>query len=96
MRSPKNRLKLTGDTHPPEVEFDLGADEDVVMYAIVPEDEGQSRIYADGFVLPGQLAEVGVAQVVVGTTPRPRQFTPWLAVGAMLAFGLLVSRLLRR
>jgi hypothetical protein len=95
MRSPKNRLKLTGDTHPPEVEFDLGGEEDVVMYAIVPEDEAQPRIYADGFVLPGQLAEVGVAQVAVGTMPSPR-FTPWIAVGAILAFGFLVSRLLRR
>jgi hypothetical protein len=27
MPSPRNRIKLTGDTHPPEVEYDLGADE---------------------------------------------------------------------
>lgn len=32
MPSPRDRIKLTGDTHPPEVEFDLGADDGPVAY----------------------------------------------------------------
>lgn len=96
MRSPKNRLKLTGDTHPPEVEFDLGAGQDVVLYAVVPEDEAQPRVYADGYVLPEELVEVGIVQGPFETMARPRRFTPWLAAGAVLAFGFLVARLLRR
>lgn len=95
MRRLKNRLKLTGDTHPPEVEFDLGADEDGVLYAIVPDDEALPRVYADGFVLPEEQAEVGV-EGVFATMPQPGRFTPWIAIGAVLAAGFLVYRLLRR
>lgn len=45
MPSPRNRIKLTGDTHPPEVEYDLGPDEGPVSFNdadLQPDEETRS------------------------------------------------------
>jgi hypothetical protein len=102
MPHPKNRLKLTGDTHLPDVgDLDLLGDADEPGIAVL-EIDAQPRVYADGWVsgadalpeqrhsLPEPLlqAEQAVERRVVST--------PWLAMAGALAFGFLVAKMLRR
>lgn len=94
MPSPKNRIKLTGDTHPPEVEFDLGAD-DEALEPIHPDDE-PSRVYADGWVPQEDGPANGARQDAGAAALRHRSAPPWMAIGAVLAVGFVVARLLRR
>jgi len=100
MPHPKNHLKLTGDTHLPDVGDLLGEADDIEAAAL--EIDAQPRVYADGWMpeaqedvreepsmLPQPLRQVerSVERRVVST--------PWLAVAAALGFGLLVARMLR-
>jgi hypothetical protein len=101
MPHPKNRLKLTGDTHLPDVP-DMLDDLDEADPDAAPLDAG-ARVYADGWVAPPPDA----ASEEMHHLPEPvmqaeRQLrrqvgsTPWLAVGAALGVGFLVARMLRR
>lgn len=100
MPHPKNRLKLTGDTHLPDVGLDLNLDDEelATIEALEP------RFYADGYV-PG--AEMGAeemdhpeapttVQKVEQKVAQQTRSTPLLMAGAGLLFGWMVMRLLRR
>jgi hypothetical protein len=100
MPHPKNRLKLTGDTHLPDVGLDLNLDEEelATIEALEP------RFYADGYV-PG--AEMGAEEMDHPEAPTAVQkveqkvasqtrSTPLLMAGAGLLFGWMVMKLLRR
>lgn len=103
MPHPKNRLKLTGDTHLPDVGLDLNLDDDDQMDLLEAQD---APFYADGYVPGadrGQAPEAmdhpepptavqKVEQKVAGQT----RSTPLLMAGAGLLFGWMVMRLLRR
>lgn len=101
MPHPKNRLKLTGDTHLPDV-GDLLERADANESAVLAS-EAQPRVYADGWTpsepeaLPEeeQFLPEPVMQVERAVERRVAA-TPWLAVGGALAFGFLVARMLRR
>jgi hypothetical protein len=104
MPHPKNRLKLTGDTHLPgrnmdlDLDLDLDMEEDVAMEAMEP------RVYADGYVpSPEPLAMDAPSEQAASTVERVEAKVgkqaakkPWMAIGGAIAFGFLVMRLLRR
>jgi len=102
MPHPKNRLKLTGDTHLPDV-GDLLAQADELERDVV-ETQAQTRVYADGWLPPEQAAAMPEEQPMLPepllaaerTVERRVVSTPWLAAGAALAFGFVVAKLLRR
>ena len=100
MPHPNNRLKLTGDTHLPDVGLDLNLDDRqmATIEALEP------RFYADGYV-PG--AEMGAeemdhpeppttVQKVEQKVARQTRSTPLLMAGAGLLFGWMVMKVLRR
>ncbi|MEJ8839543.1 hypothetical protein [Ramlibacter sp. AN1133] len=101
---PKNRLKLTGDTHLPDVGGLLDdADERELTAAEI---DAQPRVYADGWV-PSEQDAMPEAQQERHSLPEPLMAlerkaqrrmasTPWLALGAALGFGFLVAKMLRR
>ena len=100
MPHPKNRLKLTGDTHLPDVaELLEQADEvEVTIVEVAP-----ARVYADGWVpsmeeaLPEEKQGLPAPVMKVErAVERQVVATPWLAIGAALAFGFVVARMLRR
>lgn len=111
MPHPKNRLKLTGDTHLPDVGFEPIAEERVEMLMLVPEEEAQPRVYADGWVpaaqetgLQHELAPEaeakdpqpqGMAQAAVRKMGWLPAKSPWLAMGVALGLGWLAARMLR-
>ena len=100
MPHPKNRLKLTGDTHLPDVS-DLLGDADEAELAIV-EIDAQPRVYADGWAPPLQQAMPAAPSLpepvmqVERKLERQVASTPWLAILAALGFGFVVARMLRR
>lgn len=104
MPHPKNRLKLTGDTHLPDVGDLLEQGDEVEIAAM---DSAQPRVYADGWVPPQQQALPDIEEPRQHQLPAPLAqvehkverkvaSTPWLAVGAALGFGFLVAKLMRR
>lgn len=108
MPHPKNRLKLTGDTHLPDV-TDLMAEADEIEIVAVEIVEAEPRVYADGYVpspdpassseQPRAAAEpqrTGALAAVERRVEALPKRSPWLAVGAGLMFGWLVARLLSR
>ncbi len=105
MPHPKNRLKLTGDTHLPDVGLDLNLDDDEPMETAEAQD---ALFYADGYV-PGAAADTDqapeamdhpepptVVQKVEQKVAGQTRSTPLLMAGAGLLFGWMVMRLLRR
>jgi hypothetical protein len=105
MPHPKNRLKLTGDTHLPDVGDLLEQADDMEIAAA--DIDTEARVYADGWVPPAQQAMRDLEEEKQHALPQPllqveREVerkvasTPWLAVGAALGFGLLVAKMLRR
>jgi hypothetical protein len=85
----KKLMKQTGDTHPPEVEFDLGRDRDRDDEPELGADDGaQARVYADGYVPAPEPA--------AGSLPQPSVKPSWMMLGAVLAAGFVLARLLRR
>ena len=100
---PKNGLKLTGNTHLPDLgdDFDDGKDEPMFLV-----EEG--RVYADGYV-PEAPAETLAALNEEPGVPEPSRVqkleraagrvggqAPWkLMVGGLL-LGVLAARMLRR
>ena len=104
MPHPKNRLKLTGDTHLPDI-GDLLDDADEVELTVV-EIGAQPRVYADGWV-PGADDALLQAQEEKHSLPEPLMAVerkverrvaspPWLEIGAGLGFGFVVAKMLRR
>ncbi|HEX2546705.1 MAG TPA: hypothetical protein VHL79_17620 [Ramlibacter sp.] len=107
MPSPKNRLKLTGDTHLPDVGYELAGDErDDDAQVMVVEDA--DIVYADGWV-PGtpesgsqgqqsqsQSQEQGAVQKLEQGVEQLPARKPWVAIGAALTVGWLFARMLRR
>ena len=105
MPHPKNRLKLTGDTHLPDVGDLLEQDDEMELAAV--HIDTPARVYADGWVPPAQLAMQDLEEEKHHALPQPLEQvertverkvanTPWLAVGAALGFGFLVAKMLRR
>jgi hypothetical protein len=110
MSHPKNRLKLTGDTHMPDVGLDTNLDDDdELIDAVVVEED--IRVYAAGY-LPGvaavampaaaqsQVRPMAQMHGIVGKLERKvaRQTarTPLLAISAGLFVGWMLARMLRR
>lgn len=102
MPHPKNRLKLTGDTHLPDIlELDLKDDEPVEVVVV-------ERVYADGYVPPAEDPMLHMpeemdhpeppttVQKVEAKVARQTARTPLLMMGAGLLFGWMVMRVLRR
>lgn len=104
MPHPKNRIKLTGDTHLPDVGYDYGMDDDRDDQVMVV--ENADIVYADGWVpqtghSPTQLAGAqaqpqGALQKVEQRAEELPARKPWMAVGAAIALGFLAARMLRR
>ncbi|HET8744973.1 MAG TPA: hypothetical protein VFM98_05185 [Ramlibacter sp.] len=104
MPHPKNRLKLTGDTHLPDI-ADLLDEADEVELTVV--EVAPQRVYADGWVPPSQaemememaaesaMAPGPVLQVERGVQ-RQVAARPWLMMAAALGFGFVVAKMLRR
>jgi hypothetical protein len=93
----KNRLKLTGDTHLPDVGLDYRLDDDEAEIIAVPE----PRVFADGYEPPAaqEMTEPQpptTVQKVEREVAQQTRRTPWLAVGGALAFGFLVAKMMRR
>jgi hypothetical protein len=103
MPSHKNRMKLTGDTHLPDV-GDYGLDRDDALGALdtLPDDE--VRVYADGWVPPQQEAASapepeGVKGMLQAAEQKVEQLParkPWLAIGMGITLGWMLMRALRR
>jgi hypothetical protein len=112
MPHPKNRLKLTGDTHLPDAGLDMQFPEDEPIDMVVFEEE-EVRVYSDGYVpeagptstrveiVPERLQEPmpepqGVAAKLEQKVERQTGRSPLLAMSAALFFGWMVTRMLRR
>jgi hypothetical protein len=100
MPHPKNRLKLTGDTHLPDIDELLGPDDEVELVAVevigvqpvAPADLPTAMAAA----MPEQPTGVkGRLAAVEQRLERLPGRSPWLAIAAGLAFGWMVGRMLR-
>ena len=103
MPHPKNRLKLTGDTHLPDAGIDWTLDDDEPIETVVVE---EIRVFADGYV-PGASEEMAMPEEMTHPEPpttlqkveqkieRQAASKPWMAIGAGLFFGWMVARILR-
>jgi hypothetical protein len=106
MPHPKNRLKLTGDTHLPgrNLDLDLMDDDEAGMDPVAMLQEPEPRVYADGYVPPEPMLEAAAEPAAEPSTMdkvedkvgKQAAKSPWLAAGAAVAFGFLVMRMLRR
>ena len=96
---PKNGLKLTGDTHLPDILDDL-RDGDAR--------EEEARVYADGYAPPGPQETVAALQEEPGV-PEPSRLeraervagrvggrAPWVLMAGGLLLGCMAARMLRR
>lgn len=110
MRSPRNRIKLTGDTHLPDVGMDSSKEDDEADMLLVED----VRVYADGYVPPAQPQTMvvalvpeelepvagaehpGRAQALERAAGRLESRKPWLTLGLGLAGGFLLMQTLRR
>ena len=102
MPHPKNRLKLTGDTHLPDIPDLLDEREEADLASA--RFDAEPRVYADGW-MPSAPEDTMTEEAHLLPEPmveaerkvqRQMVSTPWLAVGAALGFGFLVARMLRR
>ena len=101
MPHPKNHMKLTGDIHPPEVEFDLDADfEDdegeaaglSTMSAMQPAEDRAMR--AD--TLQAQGLQLGASADRYFDAAREQVRTkPFATLGAAFALGFVLAKLFR-
>jgi len=100
---PKNGLKLTGNTHLPDIadDFDDGKDEPMFLVEEV-------RVYADGYV-PEAPAETLAALNEEPGAPEPSRLqklerqagriggrAPWVLMVSGLLLGCMAARMLRR
>ena len=86
MPHPKNRLKLTGDTHPPEVEYDLGENDE--LFEPEPDTRSRTRRFDDQ---AGIDVSRGAAVLHRATPP-----IPYKAIALTLAAIYVIGKLLRR
>lgn len=103
MPHPKNRLKLTGDTHLPDVGDLLAQSEADDLDPDMAGGEAEPRVYADGWTPSSRQAlpeeSQGLAEPLLAAERKVERrvaSTPWLAMGAALAFGFVVAKMLRR
>jgi hypothetical protein len=80
----RNRLKLTGDTHPPEVELDLGSEDDE-QFEAEPEVSTPARFASR----PGLISSPASAP---RRQPAP---IPYRTIGLTLLGVFVIARLLR-
>jgi hypothetical protein len=100
MPHPKNNLKLTGDTHLPDLEVDMFIVDDGEPLDLSGTDESAARIYADGYVPTSQVVMIepepeGTLAVMERKVEEFPARSPWLAIGAGVALGWLVARMVR-
>jgi hypothetical protein len=90
MPSPKNRLKLTGDTHPPELESDAGGDGDVLAFEPAPEEPT-----ADDAAPAAEPREQlpGPSSAYLDRAREQVRARPVAALAGAFVLGLLVARL---
>jgi hypothetical protein len=92
MPSPKNRLKLTGDTHPPELESDAGGDGDGDVLAFEPApEEAMADDAAPGAEPREQLP--GPSSAYLDRAREQVRARPIAALAGAFILGLLVARL---
>jgi hypothetical protein len=109
MPHPKNRLKLTGDTHLPGRNLDLDMDldmeeDDGVMQPMDLQDDAGTRVYADGYVPPPRTMAMeaepqgaaAVVEKVEEKVGKQASKAPWLAIGGAIALGFMLMRMVRR
>lgn len=101
---PKNGLKLTGNTHLPDIADDeLGDDDDAQMLLIE-----EVRVYADGYARPAPEETIAALQEEP-CVPEPSRVqrierqagrvggrAPWVLVASGLLLGWMAARRLRR
>ena len=86
MPHPKNRLKLTGDTHPPEVEYDLGENDE--LFEPEADTRSQMRRFDDQSGI-----DVSQGSAVMRRAGPP---IPYKAIALTLAAVYVIGKLLRR
>ncbi|HEX2546169.1 MAG TPA: hypothetical protein VHL79_14915 [Ramlibacter sp.] len=108
MPHPKNRLKLTGDTHIPGPNLDLDMlDTAEGTDAVALMQDPEPRVFADGYVpeepamadaspQPDADADATPAEKVEDEVGKQAAKAPWLAIGGAIALGFMLVRLLRR
>lgn len=84
---PKNHMKLTGDIHPPELGDDWGRDDDAELFGNEAALRSEILHKAEGGGRPQTLKKAGHEIVLT---------QPLLVLGAALALGYIVTKLLRR
>jgi hypothetical protein len=92
MPSPRNRIKLTGDTHLPDVEEDSGGEAEVLRFEPA---EGSERTEGSEGAAPSassedEAAELGGYLEVVREQVRQR---PVAALAGAFVLGLLLARI---
>jgi hypothetical protein len=100
MPHPKNRLKLTGDTHLPDIDELLGPDDEVERVTVevievepvAAMDMPPATAAAAGEQPTGAKGRLAAVEQRIEALPSR---SPWLAIAAGLAFGWLVARMLR-
>lgn len=101
MPHPRNRMKLTGDIHPPEVEYDLSTSLDTDDDALPAEaprlDDADLRMDAPAepsfvvLAVPATVRARGKAQQLAG---RQLETRPVAAILGAFAIGALLARIL--
>jgi len=99
---PKNGLKLTGNTHLPDIADDMHGDDDAQMVLIE-----EVRVYADGYA-PSAPEETIAALQEEPSVPEPSRVqrierqagrvggrAPWVLMASGLLLGWMAARLLR-
>lgn len=103
MPHPKNHLKLTGDTHPPEVEFDLDLDledEDTADSSSAPQpamEQGSAPRRSRMEARPQQpsFAQGGATERYFEAAREQVRAKPYASLGAAFAVGFLLAKLFR-
>lgn len=95
MPSPRNRIKLTGDTHPPEVEYDLGADEGPVSFndADLQPDEDTRSVSAPQPQSQTQWRPAFRAQGTLAAAREQVRSRPVAALVGAFVLGMLLARI---
>jgi hypothetical protein len=86
MPSPKNRMKSTGDTHLPEVEYETPTRFDDAALRMYDADETEEE----------EPARYAAPRDAVGAVEQAARSNPLMALGVVLAAGYLFAKLLRR
>jgi len=90
MPNPRNRLKLTGDTHLPDMGDDGAGEEDVLAYEPAGAEEGESSDIEA--LSSGSAYERGGRRYLDAARQQMRQ-RPVASLAAAFALGLLLARI---